>query len=131
MVKIIKIELSESVVQKPWEKGLYAGNASETQHQVTDDGGLKSKTIQLDKLFHCGCPGQIGGCCGDCSNLICDKCFVRCDAEGCGKPLGPCCARSIKDKNGLLLHFCKTCFGEFRRHRLVRIFLSPFIQFED
>lgn len=128
MVNRIKTERKQVLVYSPWDKGkTHVGPASETHHTVMDIDGIESQTIQHEKLLICGCLAQIAGECLDCRGLVCQQCFVRCFS--CGKPLGPCCARTEQEGERLRT-YCHTCHSALRRRKLVHLFLSAFIEFE-
>lgn len=127
----IRSDRDQRIVLNPWDESGRGVHANELTYSLTDVGGIASDHVAQQKACYCGCLNPPGGFCADCHQLICVQCYHRCEAPGCGRPLGPCCSISSRAPTGAIIHLCRRCHAAARRKGLLRLLLSPFVRFEE
>lgn len=132
-MKPIRNEQKKEVARNPWQGKERPTDQEETDHVVSDHGGIESCSTHHRIACDCGCLAPPGGYCAVCGALACTNCFDHCDI--CRAPT---CAR-----HGLVVELppngkfrlCPTCRDEINRRRswklAARLLLSPFIRFEE
>ena len=127
----IRHQKDKHVIRDPFNDRDIDQQEVETEHVVSDDGGLDSAGLQRHFACGCGCVGAPGGICAECGCLSCSNCFSRC---GCGKPLCPRHRHVVDVPNAGRIIFCKPCYDAWVRSRrwraVLRLLVSPFMHME-
>ena len=106
--------------------------------ELGHNGSTDRLDVEREYHFHCGhfrgdTNSRDGGICREdsCLRVSCSACYGRC--LGCGK--GLCLEHSYYQPGEQGQRMCLRCFNSERRRlrsrRVLRILLSPFVDFED
>jgi len=137
-MKEIRREHKRTVALNPWTRKETLLGQEETDHILSDTGGIESLTLGECPVSSCGCIAPPVGFCAECiaQNLdgtVCQACRGEC--QRCHKPI--CARHSIFEHpvNQGPARLCADCRDALNRtHRaksVLHSLLSPFIDFGD
>ena len=137
-MKEIRREHKRHVAQNPWSgHETYLGH-EQTDHVLSDKGGLESLTQAQSPVSSCGCIAPPAGYCAPCIAMGLEGTVCQACKGICGKCHKPICPRHSKFEHPASrepVRLCEECFDSLKRKHsyqsALRSFFSPFIDFGD
>lgn len=134
----IKREAKKNMAVCPWSGRQTDLGQEQTNHNLSNSGGIESATLAQQAVSSCGCILPPVAFCAECISLalegtVCEQCKGFC--ERCHKPICP--RHSIFDHpiEHRATRLCSECHGELKRGNisksLFRALFSPFIDFGE
>lgn len=83
---------------------------------LSDEGSIDSTGVVWKIFLDCGCDGEPGGRCYECSAISCRTCHGHC--VNCRKPICMEHSRFADGGNGESIRLCRTCYDMLSRKQL-------------